>query len=446
MRTCWYAGLLWLTGLLLSACQSGTLDVGQSVINPQELLIQSVDSVTVQSATVMRSDSFATYSDVDLVVGSWSDPQTGKVTARTYTSLDFSGNPLAEQTTFQFDSLVLELGYSFAYGDTTSAFTLGVHRLNRALPNQFYYNTSSVPYEATPFLQKTVIPQPGSRTRQVRIRFPDAFGKTMYDKLVKNEIDGNTLNNFLTGFAFTGSSSTNAFVGFTAAATSSGLRLYYHSTAGTDVGTTLTSVQFPIANIHFTQLQRDLKGSALSGLQKKSDIIPSQQTGNTTFIVPAAGLQTRIELPYLSEFARPEDYADLNSAILVLGPIRRDFRDNYPLPAQLELNFTNNQNEILGATIVPGGPTGLSSAIGGYTYDANALTLTDYYTFDLTYYIGQIIKRKISNRPMVLSIPLNPTGNGAPPSLRSLVQRVAIGDRFKANDRLQLKLFITSGI
>ncbi|GAB3701952.1 DUF4270 family protein [Spirosoma flavus] len=443
MRTCWYAGLLWLAGILLSACQSGTLDVGQSVINPQELLVQSIDSVTVQTATVMRSDSFATYGDNDLVIGNWSDAQTGKVTARTYTSLDFSNNPLLEQTTFQFDSLVLELGYSFAYGDTTSAFTIGVHRLNRALQNQLYYNTSSVPYEATPFLQKTVIPQPNSRTRQVRIRFPDAFGKTMYDKLIKGEIDANTLNNFLTGFAFTGSSSTNAFVGFTAAATASGLRLYYHSTASTDVSNASTSIQFPIVGIHFTQLQRDFRGSALSGLQKKSDIIPSQQTGNSTFIVPGAGLQTRIEFPYLGEFARPEDYADLNSAVLVLGPIRRDFRDNYPPPAQLELYYTNNQNEIL-STIVPGGPSGLSGAIGAYSYDLDALTLTDFYTFDLTYYIGQIIKRKLPNRPLVLTLPIN--ANGAPPALRTLVQRVAIGDRFKANDRLQLKLFITSGI
>ncbi|GAB3998191.1 hypothetical protein GCM10028807_45210 [Spirosoma daeguense] len=443
MRTCWYAGLLLLTGIFLSACQSGSLDIGQSVINPQQMLIQSVDSVTVQSATVMRSDSFPTWGDADLVVGGWSDPQTGKLTARTFTTLDFNNNPLADQTVFQFDSLVLELGYSFAFGDTTSAFTVNVHRLNKVLPSQVYYNTSSVDYEATPFLQATVIPQPNSRTKQIRLRLPDALSRTFFDKLIKNEIsDANTLNNFLTGFAFTGSSRTNAFVGFAAAATGSGLRLYYHNTSGTDVSTSSSSIQFPFGAMHFTQLQRDFTGSPLSGLKNKSDAISSQQTGNSTFVIPGAGIQTRIELPYLNDFPRPDKFADLNSAVLVLGPIRRDFRDNYAPPTQLSLYFGNNQNEILSG--VPGGTTGGTQAVSTYVYDPNALTQANYYAFDLTYYIGQIIKRKTSNRSMLLTLPID--ANGAAPSLRSLIQRVAIGDRFKANERLQLKLFITSGI
>ncbi|RYF45422.1 MAG: hypothetical protein EOO39_51320, partial [Cytophagaceae bacterium] len=40
-----------LTGIVLFACQSGDLNVGQSVINPQELLVQSIDSVKLVRQT-----------------------------------------------------------------------------------------------------------------------------------------------------------------------------------------------------------------------------------------------------------------------------------------------------------------------------------------------------------------------------------------------------------
>ena len=87
MRTLWYAGLLWLAGIVLFACQSGDLNVGQSVINPQELQVQSIDSITVQTSTVMKPDSFVTSGDVNLLVGRWADPQTGTMTAQSFAVL-----------------------------------------------------------------------------------------------------------------------------------------------------------------------------------------------------------------------------------------------------------------------------------------------------------------------------------------------------------------------
>ena len=150
MRTFWYAGLLLLTGILLFACQSGDLNVGQSVINPQELTIQSIDTITVRSSTVMKPDSFVTSADPEnnILVGRWSDPQTGLLSMRAFAELDYTANSLSTQTNLVLDSLVLEMNYSFVYGDTTSAYTINVHRLTKPLVPQLYYNTSSVPYEA----------------------------------------------------------------------------------------------------------------------------------------------------------------------------------------------------------------------------------------------------------------------------------------------------------
>ena len=438
MRMFWYAGLLLLAGIVLSACQSGDLNVGQSVIKPQELLIQSIDSVSVKTSTVLRPDSFVTTNDADIVLGYWKDAQAGKLSARTFTSLDYTGNSLASQTNLVLDSLFLELNYSFAYGDTTSLFNVSVHRLTKPLnPGQLYYSTSTAPYEAKPLAQTTVAPQPKTLSRQVRLRMPADLATTLYNKLVNSEIiDGTTLADFLPGFVFQSTSTSNAFVGFSA--TTSGLRLYYHAT---DINQTASTVLFPITNTHFSQLTPDRSGTVLNALQQKSDAVDSRQTDNTTFVALGAGLQTRVEFPYLSQFARPDQFVGINSALLVIGPVRRDLTDNTPPPSQLTLYSTNTVNEIVGS--VPGGSTGASAASGSYVYDGSELTLTDTYTIDLTQYISQILKGKIVNQPLILTLPSTSTGQY---SLRSLIQRVTLGGPQRQNDQIKLKLFIASGV
>ena len=50
-------------------------------------------------------------------------------------------------------------------------------------------------------------------------------------------------------------------------------------------------------------------------------------------------------------------------------------------------------------------------------YDPNALILTDTYTFDLTYYLGQIIKRKALNQALLAhDSNLNPAPAGVYPA------------------------------
>lgn len=89
MQTKWCASrLLWLAGALLFGCQSGDLDVGQAVINPQELQVQSIDSVTIQTSTVMMPDTFVTSGDTVLLVGRWADVQTGRLMAQGFASVD----------------------------------------------------------------------------------------------------------------------------------------------------------------------------------------------------------------------------------------------------------------------------------------------------------------------------------------------------------------------
>lgn len=443
MRTFWYAGLLLLTGIVLFSCQTGDLNVGQSVINPQQLLVQSLDSVTVQTSTVLKPDSFATSGDANLLVGRWTDTQTGKMTARSFTSINYAANSFNTQTNIRLDSLVLELNYAFVYGDSASQFSLSVHPLLRPMEIQQYYNTNSLDYAPTPLVQKTFTPQPKSRTKQVQIRIPDALTQAFFAKLQSGTIsDATSLADFLPGFALNCNSTANTFIGF--AAVSSGLRFYYHTT---DIDQTASTLLFPFSSIYFSYIKNDLSGTVLSALKTRTDAVSSRLTDNTTFVVPGAQLQTRLEFPYLNQFDRPEGFADLNKALLVISPVRKTLNDNTQ-PPLLALFFTNTQNDVL-ATSVPGGVTGSSPALATYGYDQNALTLTDSYTFDLTYYIGQIIKRKVLNQPLLLTIPTPAQFAQVSQrnySLQDYVQRVTLGNQQKPNDRLKVQLFITSGL
>lgn len=442
MRTLWYAGLLLLTGIVLLACQSGDLNLGQSVINPQELVIQSVDSVTIKTSTVLKVDSFPTSADADVLVGYWAEPQTGRLTARAFAALNYAPNTLLAQTNLRLDSLVLEMNYSFVYGDTTTLFDMSVHRLTSPLASKVYYHTNSVSYEPTPVAKMTVLPRPLSRGRQIRFRMADKLAQDLYAGLLNGQIsDYNSLARFLPGFAFVNNSTNNTLAGFSSA--TSGLRLYYHTVEDAQ---TSKDVLFPITSLHFTQLQNDRSGTALSALKSRSDAVDSRLTDNTSFIALGAQLQTRIEFPYLGQFFTPEGFADLNKALLVIGPVRRSIRDNAPPPSTLELFQVNNQNAAI--AIVPDGTTGalqsqlVTSAAASYSYDPTAQIFTDTYTFDLTYYIGQIIKRKIPNEPLLLTVALAPNSIF---TLKSLVQRVTLGNQQRTADPLQMKLFITSG-
>ena len=440
MRTLWYAGLLWLAGIVLFACQSGDLNVGQSVINPQQLQVQSVDSVSIKTSTVMRTDSFLTSGDADMVVGQWKDAQTGQLTTQGFAAIDYPANSLVSQTNLRLDSLVLELGYSFTYGDTTSAFSLGVYPLNRPLPAQNYFNTSSVGYSTKPLVQRTFVPQQFSGNRLLQIRVSDELAQNLYAKLISGDITDNiSLNDFLPGFALVGKSTTNTFLGFTTSASISGLRLYYHDT---DVNRTASTLLFPISSLHFTSIRNDRTGTPLSALKSRSDVVSSTTTDRTTFVSLAAGLQTRLEFPYLNDFFRPGNFADLNRALLVISPVRQNSRDNTAPPTTLQLYQTNSQNEFI-ATI-PGGSTGADIASAGYYLVPEPITplITDSYTIDLTYYIGQIIKKKSLAQPLLLTIPAPSSGIF---TLKTLIQRVTLGDQLRQNDQMKLQLFMTSG-
>lgn len=424
-----------LAGMLFSACMSGDLDVGQGVVKPDEMLLQYIDTVTVNLSTVMVPDSFITSSDSTILVGRWNDSQTGLMSARGFASLSYVTNDLPDQKGIRFDSLVLEVVHAYSLGDTLSPFTIQVHQLKQPIDiGAVHYNTQAVAYNTTPLLQTTIVPQFKEEIRQVRIRIPEALAKSFYEKLISKEINSaETMSEFWKGMAFLSPSTNNVFLALNLTSSLSGIRLYYR---GNDISQTNYNLLFPFQASQFTQLTNNRTGTPLQALQRASDVVSSRLTQNTSFVLPGAFLTTRIEIPSLTEFIKPDKFIGLNMAELIIEPVRKDVRDNAPPPSTLGLYFTNNQNETTDA--VPGTSTGATSAVAPYAYLPNAIELEDAYVFNITHYINQVMNGLAVNRPMLLRVPVGQN------TMKTMIQRAAFGNRQNTTDRIRLKLYVTS--
>ncbi|QJD77915.1 DUF4270 family protein [Spirosoma rhododendri] len=446
------AGLL-MAALCLCACQSGRLDIGQAIINPQEFSIQALDTISIRVSTVLSPDSFVTSAqssaDTAFLVGRWADSNTGTLTTRGYGNVDYASNPLASTSNLTLDSLVFELGYAYAYGDTTTAFSVEVHQLQTALNrSKVYYNTSSVPYDSKALFARTVTPGPGTPVttsagtplsrayRQIRFRMNTTVAQSFFTALTDGSIvDNVTMDEFWKGFVVLTPASGNTMAGFSTN-NLTGLRLYYHAVDNnTDVVVRSSSIHFPLQTTHFTQFISDRSGTPLAALQTRSDAVSSNLTGRSSSLVPGMGLRTRIEFPYINQFELPTGYAGVNSAQLVLEPIRQTLRDNL-VPPDLAIFEANAQNELL--SVVPIGAIGnvAQNNAAGYFYDPAQPELTDSYTFDITQYATNLIRGRLPNRPIIIT--------NTSTDLRTLARRVTIGDQQRSSDRIRLRLFLTS--
>lgn len=440
--------LLLLAGWVGWACQSGDPNVGQNIITPNQLEIQFIDTVSVFTSTVAATDSFATSGDTALFVGHWRDALAGATDASSFGTPVYAGNNgLADLTDadITYDSLVFELPYSYVYGDTTQPVTLQTYRLTAPLRNdRIYYSNNTVPYQTTPFAQRTFYPQArtGRDAGLVRIRLTDELGRQLYSKLRNRSIENaDQFQAFLPGLAFTSTSAANLFLAFSA--NRSSIALYYHQN---DANRTKLVLRFPFAGPRFNRVLNNFAGTPLQPLRSRLDRVPSTATKGMTFLASTPALRTRIDIPGLTALLSNPAYAGINRAELTIQPVFKTQRSYLfgpipfsgkprdqsrflfgQLPAALRLYETNNYNEFING--------GAEIALANYGYNTTALDLQDSYTFDLTQYVLRILRRQQTYQPFLLSLP--------PSSGITTMERITIGDRTNVTDPIKLRLFVT---
>jgi hypothetical protein len=439
----YFISLLSLALIGIVSCQSGDETIGLNIAPDTQLNVQLIDTITVQASTIL-SDTITTSASTALLLGRMANPRTGSVRASAYFQVinagafALSGNA----SRIRYDSIVLQLRYARAYGDTLTRQRVSVHTLkNLPADNKIYYNQDSLPYNAVPLASRTFVARPITDTT-VNLRLPDSLGRRIFDLIRTEQLTSNeSLLELLPGLVLLPGPTDNAAI-VTFAATRSQIQLFYHDV---DLDITRYRLTFGVrAGVtQFNNIRHDRRGTALNRLtEPRRQEIDSRLTNDESYVQLGGGLRTVLRIPGLDNLRAIDGFASINRVDLIVGTTRQTLRDNLPPPAQLQLQLLNANNEVINDPAQSSFLFDYSNQplVANYQFDPFAPTLVDNYTFSLTRYVSNLAKGLVSNRALLLTIPQAIPDNGL-----SLNRLVIGGPRNPDRDnRIRLRVFYTT--
>lgn len=431
--------------LLATACTSTSSDIGVGLPSAQTNTgAYLVDTLTVRTSTVLR-DSVVTSGAGYLLVGRTTDPLLGTLTAKGFCRLGLDA-AFTPSGTFVYDSVALVLPLltsptAYRYGDTTRTQALvEVHRLRDPI-------SATKPSFASPRLTKlnydstTVLNQGGRapvrRARpnlsSLRLRLDDAFGRQLLAAGQAGRLTTqDELDTYLPGLVLTPAATDNAaLVLFSATSTSAALLLYYHDP--TDAGTGLSSSFSVVAGgRYFYQVRADRRTGGVLGLPGAAlQAVAASRTAQQTFVEGALGLQTKVEIPYLTNLLDFGANATITSADFTVPVPASTLSAFVPTPPALLVSTANGANQP-GATAVSGA-TGTYLSSVPYLTSTSALSGLDQggYTWSVASYCQAVLNHAVPNNGLLVS--------SVSPALPS---RAVLGSQRSPTDKLQLRLYL----
>ena len=392
-----------------------------------------VDTLTVRLATVWH-DSVPTSSSDNLLVGRYHDPRLGTITARSYVRVGL-GTAFAPESNDVYDSLVLVLKPdAYRYGDTTRQQTVEVHRLRTPLEDaKTYYAFSQLNYDAAPLNQgtgtRTFRAQPNLRT--LRLRLADALGQELLAAGQAGRLTTEAeLYDRLAGLVLTPAATDDATLLRSQVSTDgAALHLYTHLPAAP---ATVRDKAFTLAagTKHFYQVAADRTGTLLAPLTTSLQALYVAQTAQEAYIDGVLGLQTKIEIPYLTNlrlFGSPPTIVQATISLEVLpGSSTR-----YLAPPSILTSYLSGRGNQQGQAI------GSNGTVVGIPYQYGTSTLTGLetgsYSFAITDYCQAVVERTLPNHGILLVS-----------SAAASPERVVLGGPQRSENRLKLGLYLLS--
>ena len=394
--------------LCLTASLSGCDPVGdqiEAIVQPNvdDFSVLYTDSTTVALSTI-GTDSVMTGAPARLLVGRYIDPYFGKFQSAAYFEPTIQSG-LVYPDLAVYDSLTLSLRYDgYSHGDTTVAMNISVHQsLVDLLDRRVYFNDYVTPYDPTPLGKVKLLPTPRN-TRTVKVKLSDKLGKQIFELAKSNQITSNTeWINVLKGLALIpGSNDNGPVVGFALSDEATALQIHYHTIEVDGVKKDSTVIR---TNIAYNQILGDRTGTQLTKLPVNNRMsLPSEQSGNMSFIQAGLGVMTRIDLPTILDF-KANPYTVVNRAYLRVTPLKASVTNFLSPPAELFAYLVDRNNEFYvdQTTGFPAALTDLSGRVvvtGRYTVDL--LNNTAYYLFDLSGYLTTIMVSGTNTAGIVL--------------------------------------------
>lgn len=303
---------------ILFSCEEKN-DVGLSLQNPDDLIGSSlIDTLSIEARTVLNNSDISSDSVNVLLAGSFLDPFSGQLTAKSYTQFVPSENNINLGTTPIYDSARVEFTYTrsgallnqaHSYGDTTAPIGFDIYRVTSVINKQKYTTLDNVSIDASP-LQ--------SNTSSSRNPFNDSLITFSLDNTIGTELFGylsdsaSFVNNF-NGISLQGTPGQDAAVyGFNTS--TSRILVFYHNTGGPD--TAILSISNNA--IRFNQISSDFSGQGLSGFSGDGSNATEAATNNNLISQSGIGLGIHFHIPSLPSVMNSIQNAAINRATLSL--------------------------------------------------------------------------------------------------------------------------------
>ncbi len=285
--------ILVLALFLFSGCES-TDDLGLPL--EDENLNILYHEITLPTTAVLVDSVNTTRSRI--LAGKYQHPDLGMVSSTSFNnfSLPTSGATISENG--KFDSLVLSLSNSYRYGSGNLNNQIFAHLLQDTIGLTRKYSQDAIPYDMNPVSSLNfTVEDTVNRTLRF-IRFPDAMGADLFEKVQSKADEVSTNEKFqqyFKGIALTGSEANEFVLGFNALETL--LSLYYHI----DGDTTLYRYSFGLDSaIQFNRIVSDRSGTPLASL---TEPYQSYDPGTDKFYLQAGtGITPKISFKPFKDF------------------------------------------------------------------------------------------------------------------------------------------------
>ncbi|WP_181304863.1 DUF4270 family protein [Rufibacter sp. XAAS-G3-1] len=321
------AAVLFISSFFFASCEDPTA-IGLELQEPGTQIGTSyTDTSTVRASTVLLKDSIIGLGAQRVQVGKISDPVFGTVTARTYAEfapVSFPAHPDSIDVSRGADSLVINLDYNYAFGDTTKAIGMHVHRLTQAFrDDETYFINEALTYNNTAVGSITFTPRPNTTYRSttdtsqtlpvlVKIKLTGTFANEVLGTLAQTT-SRDAFISTINGLALVpanGSDPQGSILGFLPISNNTNLMLYYKSKKNIAKTTTLL-----FTDRYYNQIEANRAGTVLASLTNNANSLSSSNAGNRTYLQAGAGLVTKIELPYIANLRQNIPGSDKNLAV-----------------------------------------------------------------------------------------------------------------------------------
>jgi len=328
----------------LAACEEPK-DIGLSPTTPVGVLY--TDTLTIGRSTILL-DSVRTDRTSRLLVGRYSDPTFGSVTARAFAQVSLRGTSFKLEPNYVYDSLRLVLSFRYVIGDTLRTQEVFVHRLTEDLDStKRYTNTNSAAFSAEPLAAITYRPS-SLTTTEIVVKLPDALGQELATLARGNGVSQADFRKTIKGIALVPGRNNTAVLGFGTLASSTVSDVVYNARVEMYVHEEGKTQQlyrdFPITTSAsaFSEVRADRAGTPLTGLSLNRPLPPTS-AGGETYIQGGTGVTTKLTFPTLESLRRQGRVA-INRAELTITP-----KSNVPggqLPAFLVLGEVDGNNRL----------------------------------------------------------------------------------------------------